>query len=459
MSVDSSGARPAFATKDVGATKTVTATGFALSGADKANYEIATVNTTTAAITKAGLTVTASGIDKPYDGSLAASVTLASDKAAGDTLTLSYTSASFADKDVGAAKPVSVDGIAVAGADAGNYDLLNTTAATTAAITKAGLTVSFTAADKPYDGTTSATITGASASGVVGSEDVSVDSSAASASFADKDVGATKTVTATGFALSGADKANYEIATVSTATAAITKAGLTVSFSAADKPYDGTTSATITGASASGVVGSEDVSVDSSAATAAFASKDVGATKTVTATGFALSGADKANYEIATVSTATAAITKAGLTVSFTAADKPYDGTTSATITGASDKGGHRLLQRRRQALRRHHRRHHHRRQRERRRRQRGRERRQLRATADLRHQGRGRTKTVTATGFALSGADKANYEIATVSTATAAITKAGLTVSFSAADKPYDGSLRHQGRRRTRRSPPRASP
>ena len=54
------------------------------------------MNTTTAAITKAGLTVTASGIDKPYDGSLAASVTLASDKAAGDTLTLSYTSATFA---------------------------------------------------------------------------------------------------------------------------------------------------------------------------------------------------------------------------------------------------------------------------------------------------------------------------------------------------------------------------
>ena len=126
---------------------------------------------------------------------------------------------------------------------------------------------------------------------------MSVDSSAATAAFATKDVGATKTVTATGFALSGADKANYEIATVSTATAAITKAGLTVSFTAADKPYDGTTSATITGASASGVVGSEDVSVDSSAATAAFATKDVGATKTVTATGFALSGADNANYE------------------------------------------------------------------------------------------------------------------------------------------------------------------
>ena len=81
-------------------------------------------------------------------------MTLASDKVAGDTLTLSYTSASFDSKDVGADKAVSVDGIAIAGADAGNYDLLNTTAKTTAAITKAGLTVNFSAADKPYDGTT-----------------------------------------------------------------------------------------------------------------------------------------------------------------------------------------------------------------------------------------------------------------------------------------------------------------
>ena len=233
-------------TKDVGAGKTltpvvtITSGGVGDPGTWPGYYDVALSSVSDGAITKAGLTVTASGIDKPYDGTTEASVTLASDKLAGDTLTLSSASASFDSKDVGAAKAVNVEGIAIAGADAGNYDLLNTTTATTAAITKAGLTVSFSAADKPYDGTTAATITGASASGVVGSEDVSVDSSGASASFADKDVGAAKTVTATGFALSGADKANYEIATVNTTTAAITKAGLTVTASGIDKPYDGT---------------------------------------------------------------------------------------------------------------------------------------------------------------------------------------------------------------------------
>ena len=35
----------------------------------------------------------------------------------------SYTSASFADKNVGNGKPVSVSGIAISGADAGNYTL------------------------------------------------------------------------------------------------------------------------------------------------------------------------------------------------------------------------------------------------------------------------------------------------------------------------------------------------
>ena len=57
MSVDSSGASASFASKEVG-TWTVTATGFALSGADKANYAIASVNTTTAQITSLGLIIT-----------------------------------------------------------------------------------------------------------------------------------------------------------------------------------------------------------------------------------------------------------------------------------------------------------------------------------------------------------------------------------------------------------------
>ena len=171
-------------------------------------------------------------------------------------------------------------------------------------IAKQGVTVSFTADGKPYDGTDTAAITGCSLAGVVGSEDVTCDDGDATAAFASADFG-TWTVTGTGFALAGDDLANYYIATVNTTSATIAKQGVTVSFTADGKPYDGTDTAAITGCSLAGVVGSEDVTCDDGDATAAFASADFG-TWTVTGTGFALAGDDLANYYIATVNTTSA---------------------------------------------------------------------------------------------------------------------------------------------------------
>ena len=48
----------------------------------------------------------------------------------GDVLTDSYTGASFNNKNVGTAKPVSVSGISISGTDAGNYALASTTTST-----------------------------------------------------------------------------------------------------------------------------------------------------------------------------------------------------------------------------------------------------------------------------------------------------------------------------------------
>ena len=94
---------------------------------------------------------------------------------------------------------------------------------------------------------------------------------------------------------------------------------LTGSFTAADKTYDGTTSATITDRSVAGKVGSEDVSL--TGGTATFDNADVGSGKTVTATGFTLAGADRGNYTLkAGPWTTTASITTKELTV--TAQDK-----------------------------------------------------------------------------------------------------------------------------------------
>src|SRR5207244_6078537 len=91
-------------------------------------------------------------------GNTSTSVTLSDNRVAGDSLSTSYTSASFTNKNVGLAKTVSVSGIAISGTDAGNYTV-NTTTTATADITARTLTVSATGVNKVYDRTTNATVT------------------------------------------------------------------------------------------------------------------------------------------------------------------------------------------------------------------------------------------------------------------------------------------------------------
>src|SRR5439155_6363240 len=127
-----SGGTASFASKTVGTAKTVTATGLSLSGADLANYQLASSTaTTTADITARALLVSATGVNKAYDGTLNATATLTDNRMLGDILSASYTSASFASKNVGAAKTVNVSGISISGTDATNYTA-NTTTSTTA---------------------------------------------------------------------------------------------------------------------------------------------------------------------------------------------------------------------------------------------------------------------------------------------------------------------------------------
>src|SRR5204862_195667 len=93
------GGTATFASKSLGTAKTVTATGLSLSGADLANYQLASSTaTTTADITARALLVSATGVNKPYDGTTSASATLTDNRMAGDVLSTSSTSASFANK-------------------------------------------------------------------------------------------------------------------------------------------------------------------------------------------------------------------------------------------------------------------------------------------------------------------------------------------------------------------------
>ena len=75
-------------------------------------------------------------------------------------------------------------------------------------------------------------------------------------------MGTAKTVTLFAAGLSGADADNYVLESVDTTTADITQLGITGSFTAATKVYDGTTAATVTDRSLIGVVSGDDGDTD-----------------------------------------------------------------------------------------------------------------------------------------------------------------------------------------------------
>jgi len=227
-----------FADKNVGTAKTVNVSGISVTGADAANYSANTTASTTADITARTLTVSATGVNKVYDGASAATVTLSDDRVAGDSLSASYTSASFADKNVGTAKTVNVSGISVTGADAANYSA-NTTASATADITAKGLVVSgVIASTKVYDGTVAATISldGATWTGLVSGDAVALNTNAVAGTFASAAAGTNKLVTVSGLTLEGADAGQY-ILMQPTTTADITPAALFVAADDKTKVY------------------------------------------------------------------------------------------------------------------------------------------------------------------------------------------------------------------------------
>src|SRR5205823_230555 len=218
----------------------VSVSGISITGTDAGNYTFNTTASTTADITALGLTVSATGVNQVYDGNTAATVTLADDRVAGDVDSDSYSSASFADKNVANGKPVSVTGISISGTDAGNYTF-NTTASTTADVTARALTVSATGIGKVYDGNATATVTLAD-DRVSG--DVFGDSYTA-ASFNNKNVANGKPVSVSGISISGTDAGNYSFNTTATTTANVAARPLTVSATEIGRRYHGNATATV----------------------------------------------------------------------------------------------------------------------------------------------------------------------------------------------------------------------
>ena len=104
--------------------------------------------------------------------------------------------------------------------------------------------------------------------------------------------------TFTGFALSGADAANYTVVQPTGLSANVTPASLAVTgVTASNRVYDATTVEALGGTAAVAALGSDVVTVSGTGA-GAFATNTVGTAKAVTVTGYSLSGTDAANYTV-----------------------------------------------------------------------------------------------------------------------------------------------------------------
>jgi filamentous hemagglutinin family protein len=163
-------------------------------------------------------------------------------------------------------------------------------------------------ADKTYDGTTAGTVNNGLANGglvgLVGAQTLNIDY--LSAVFSDKNAAQSKKATVAFTVADGANggkASNYIVS--DTATATINPKTISASFSAADKTYDGSATATATANPPSGVVAGDTVAVDY--ALALFADKNAGQNKAVTVSGLTLSGTDEGNYTLQTTSVQTTA--------------------------------------------------------------------------------------------------------------------------------------------------------
>ena len=299
------------------------------------NFATGTLTVDKKDLTVSGLTASNKTYDTFTTAPLGGTATVTA--LAGDTVTLGGTAAgTFVDKTAANNKTVTVTGKTLTGSnDDGNYNLIQQTGLT-ANISKVTLTTTGAVAqDKNYDTTTAATITGETLAGVLLSDTVSV---SGGGTFADKNAGNTKAVTAA-LALGGTDAGNYTLTQPTGLTANITKADLTVTgLTASNKTYDTFTTASLGGTAAVTALGNDVVTLGGTAS-GTFANKAAGNNKVITITGKTLTGSnDDGNYNLIQQSGLTANITKADLVVTgLTANSKTYDTFTTATLGGTAE--------------------------------------------------------------------------------------------------------------------------
>ena len=343
--------------KNAGIDKAVSISAIGLAGVDAGNYSV-NIGTasSTATVTPRPLRIEGfTGVvasDRVYNGTTAVAITATgsgtvsanpADLIAGDDVGVvapatGTTAGAMADKNVGSNKPVTVSGVTLSGADAGNY-LVAAASGVTVNITPKPLTAVYAGLSRVYDGLATVTITGTSAD-IVSNDLVSITGSGLFTGADAKNVGTGKAISITGGLLGSADALNYSLVNTSgTATANVTPKTLVANYTGGSRVYDGSTMAPVTGVPEGSIAG-DTLSLSQTAVFTGSGARNVGDGKAVLVSGITLSGRDAVNYSlladtVSTVGTITPRPLNVGGLSGLQAVDRVYDGTRDVQITGS----------------------------------------------------------------------------------------------------------------------------
>ena len=150
----------------------------------------------------------------------------------------------------------------------------------------------------------------------------------------------TGTYTATASALSNA---NYTMPAATTTQFTIVAKAVTISFTVADKEYDGNVLADITSSSIIGRCGEDDVQSSHAGATAVFDNKNAGNGKAVTGSGFVITGVAVDTYHdyvLASQPTSTGNVLKVSVLIKSADAERTYNGQPLVANSVRVENGG-----------------------------------------------------------------------------------------------------------------------
>jgi fibronectin-binding autotransporter adhesin len=312
-------ATAAFSDKNVGNGKTVTTTGLTLIGTDAGNYNLV-LQATTANITKADLTIAGNTTSTTYNGAAQTNTLTTSTLYGSDAVTAVSGLAS------GTHAGTYLDSLSGAtGSGLANYNISYVNGAMT--IGKATLTLAASSDAKVYD-TTRVSTGAVQVYGLAAGDSLSNLTQA----FDSKNAGA-RTLSVATYVLNDGNGGNNYTVTTQSANGQIAKAVLAATgIGVANKAFDGTASATLSGGTVS-PFGADAVSLDTSQATSAFASPHAASNLAVAVSGLSLTGPDANNYAIAQPSGITANITPRAIAITAPNSSKAFDGNTAASGT------------------------------------------------------------------------------------------------------------------------------